>query len=113
MNHFEYLLVLLFSGFIPFLFTFHPHSKIKKHLEPLFKAIFISAIPWIIWDIWATWRGHWGFNPDYILGLKFINLPIEEVAFFIVIPFCSIFVWTLIRDFKDIKTFVSQMLNLK
>ena len=113
MNKFEYFLVLFFSVIIPFLFTFHPGSGIKNNLPFMFKAITISAIPWLIWDVWATWRGHWGFNPDFILGFKIINLPVEEVAFFFVIPFCSIFVWTLIRDFKDVKTFIRQMLNQK
>jgi lycopene cyclase domain-containing protein len=113
MNNFEYLLTLLFSGSIPFLLTFHPYSGIKDNLIPLFKAITISAIPWIIWDFWATWRGHWSFNPDYILGIKLINLPVEEVAFFFVIPFCSVFVWTIVRDFKTLKIFIAQMFNQK
>lgn len=113
MNHFEYFLVLFFSGIIPFLFTFHPHSALRNNLKPLFKAVVISAIPWLIWDVWATWRGHWSFNPDFILGIKIINLPVEEVSFFFVIPFCSLFVWTIIRDFKDTKSFIAQILNQK
>jgi len=113
MARFEYLLVLILSGFIPFLFTFHPNSKLKNNLFQVFAAILITALPWILWDIWATDRGHWSFNQDYILGVKIINLPVEEILFFLVIPFCSLFVWTLVRDFKNLSHFIKQMLNQK
>tara|TARA_B100001287_G_scaffold137918_1_gene116129 strand:+ start:1645 stop:2208 length:564 start_codon:yes stop_codon:yes gene_type:complete len=56
----------------------------------------------IIWDIWFTRNGIWGFNSEYILGINIFNLPLEEWLFFICIPFSCIFtyhvVWTLSKD---------------
>ncbi len=53
------------------------------------------------WDVFATYRGHWHFNPDGVWSPKIINLPIEEVLFFVVIPFCCIFTWEAINYIKD------------
>jgi lycopene cyclase domain-containing protein len=49
------------------------------------------------WDVFATCRGHWYFNPTGVYDMRVINLPLEEVLFFIFIPFCCIFTWEAIR----------------
>ena len=98
-NNFEYLIVLLLSLSVPFLLSFHPNSPIGKDLKKLLIVIPLVSIPWLVWDVWATSRGHWAFNSDYHLGFKILNLPIEEILFFWLIPYASIFLWTVIRDF--------------
>jgi lycopene cyclase domain-containing protein len=62
-----------------------------KRWKFAFPAIVLSAIPFIIWDIYFTKIAVWGFNPKYITGIYFFNLPIEEILFFIVIPYCCLF----------------------
>jgi lycopene cyclase domain-containing protein len=52
------------------------------------------------WDVWATRRGHWFFDPQSIWGPEIWSLPVEEVLFFLVIAFCSIFSWEVILFFK-------------
>ncbi len=43
----------------------------------------------------------WSFNPQYLIGITLVNLPIEEVLFFLVVPFSCIFVYeVLIAYFK-------------
>jgi lycopene cyclase domain-containing protein len=39
----------------------------------------------------------WSFNEDYITGIKIFNLPIEELLFFFVIPYCCIFIYECIK----------------
>jgi lycopene cyclase domain-containing protein len=46
-----------------------------------------------VWDIIATARGHWSFNPSYVLGLTIAGMPIEEWLFFVVVSFVSVFTW--------------------
>jgi lycopene cyclase domain-containing protein len=112
-NRFEYLIVLLLSLSVPFLLTFHPKAFVRMDLKKILTVLPIVAIPWLVWDVWATSRGHWAFNDNYILGFKIINLPIEEILFFLVIPYSSIFLWTVIRDFVSWKDFWQKLTTLK
>jgi lycopene cyclase domain-containing protein len=93
-NNFEYLIVLLFSVLpTSLIFFFYKEPVHRQYKYPLIKSLIITAIIFIIWDIYATHRGHWSFNPNYITNVFFINLPVEEVLFFICIPFSCIFLW--------------------
>ncbi len=98
----EYSLVLLVCGILPFLFfLFHPKIKLRDNWKFLLFSLIISAIPFLIWDYFATKNAHWQFNSDFILGIYLFNLPLEEVLFFLVIPFCCHFVWNIIDNFEN------------
>lgn len=58
-------------------------------------AIVIPAVPFLLWDALVTGT-HWNFNPLYVSGIKIINLPIEEILFFITVPFACLFTWEMI-----------------
>ena len=38
-------------------------------------------------------RQVWSFNNDYVSGIYLLNLPIEEWLFFLIIPFCCVFIY--------------------
>lgn len=112
-SYLEYFMVLFLSGLGPGLLLLHPHSHLKKHLPTAAVAITASAIPFLIWDVWATHRGHWQFNPVYRTGWQILNLPVEEILFFFVIPFCCLYVWEVIKTFTNKTDFINQLLLRK
>ena len=97
----EYLLLLILSGSMPFILSFYPPLKFYRNLKALFLSILIVFLVFGGWDIFATWRNHWYFNPKGVYAFRIINLPLEEALFFIVIPFCCIFTWEVIKFLKD------------
>lgn len=97
-----YLLVNFFTIIIPFIFSFHP--KIKFHLtwKAFFPAAILVGIVFVLWDTLFTDMGVWGFNPDYVTGIYLFNLPLEEVLFFICIPFSCIFTYFCLDKFYNL-----------
>lgn len=57
----------------------------------------LPALFYIGWDMWFTYQGVWSFNPSYISGLHLGNLPLEEVLFFFIVPYCCVFIYECIR----------------
>ncbi|HEX4886614.1 MAG TPA: lycopene cyclase domain-containing protein [Luteibaculaceae bacterium] len=94
-----YLIVNLASISVPFIASFYPKAPFVKQWKHLFPALFATAAVFIIWDIWFTARGVWGFDVDYLIGTYFYNLPIEEVMFFICIPYCCAFIYFALHHF--------------
>ena len=51
-----------------------------------------------------TQKGVWSFNENFITGIKLFNLPIEEVLFFFIVPYCCVFIYECMRVyFPNIK----------
>ncbi len=93
MDKYTYILVNLGSIIIPFLFSFHPKLNFNKKWKSTILSIVIVAIPFIAWDIVYTGMGIWGFNPNYLLGISIFNLPLEELLFFICIPYACLYTY--------------------
>lgn len=86
-----YFLINIASFSVPFLYSFQKKMNFIQYWKSVFLAILIVAIPFLIWDVWFTSIGVWGFNEKYLLGFTVFNLPFEEVLFFFCIPYASIF----------------------
>ena len=88
---FTYFLIDLFSVLVPFVFSFHPRLKFYKYWAVLFPAIILTGGVFIDWDMYFTHLKICGFNLEYLTGTHIGNLPIEEVLFFLCIPYSCIF----------------------
>ncbi|MDG1427658.1 MAG: lycopene cyclase domain-containing protein [Crocinitomicaceae bacterium] len=96
-----YLLIASVSGPL-FLSIFFP-DVIKNWGKFILSTTLIAAV-FLVWDAIFTANGVWGFNDDYILGFSFFGMPIEEWLFFLVIPFCSIYLhFAIDRHFPNLK----------
>lgn len=86
-----YLLINIASFSIPFIYSFEKRMFFIKWWKSVFLSIGIVAIFFLIWDVWFTKIGVWGFNPIYHSNVMLYGLPLEEILFFICIPYASIF----------------------
>lgn len=77
----------------PIILSFDKRVRYVWHWKSVFLASVLVAFPFIIHDNYFTKTGIWGFNDDYLIGLNLLHLPIEEWAFFIIVPFCCYFIY--------------------
>jgi lycopene cyclase domain-containing protein len=97
-NFYYYIFNLLV--FLPVLIlSFTTDVKPHRHLRGLLAGILFVSFPFIVWDIWATAAGHWGFNAEYITGPYIFDVPVEEYLFFITVPFAMLYVWGVVKKF--------------
>lgn len=113
---FTYALILFFTVIICLIASFDRRIKFNQHFSAFLKAAIVVAIPFIAWDVYFTAKGVWWFNTDYTMGLNIAGLPLEEMLFFIFIPFSCVFTfytidkyykWNALSGFNNILVFVS------
>lgn len=96
-SHYTYFLILAGSLAGPLLLSFDKKVAFYKQWKYLFPAMIIPALLYIAWDVWFTAKGVWNFSDQYIIGQKYFGLPIEEILFFLVVPYCCVFIYECIR----------------
>ena len=88
-----YLTLDLLTILFPFLFSFYSKANFSKKWKYLWPAILIPGVIFIVWDEFFTRLGVWGFNEAYLSGFYIGSLPLEEVLFFICIPYACVFTY--------------------
>src|SRR5436190_263046 len=90
---YHYLSIDLLTLLFPFLFSFYSKANFSKKWKYLWLAILVPGLIFIAWDDVFTRLGVWGFNKAYVSGLYVGTLPIEEILFFICVPYACVFTY--------------------
>lgn len=107
-NNLYYLITMLISLSYPLLNSFEKRIYFFNKWKFLFPSILIMMSIFIPWDIYFTKIGIWSFNDKFIIGKKLYFLPFEEWLFFIIIPFCCVFIFEVLKYF-----FPNNLINIK
>ncbi len=102
----NYLLLDILILIAPLLLSFKWVFPYYKRYKPLAMSILIVGGIYILWDILVTARGDWWFNKAYLVGLEIAGLPIEEILFFVVVPYSCIFIYENFQCFIPEKSIV-------
>lgn len=70
------------------------------------RRLALSLLPalglFVVWDIWATATGTWGFNDAFTIGVTLPGgMAVEELVFFTVIPVCGLLTLETVRRILD------------
>ena len=82
------MLALVLVGTLP-LHRYYHLSVLHRPLR-LLGSIVPVAMVFIAWDVAATAAGQWHFDPTQTFPARLWGLPLEEYAFFVVIPLAGI-----------------------
>jgi lycopene cyclase domain-containing protein len=86
-----YLILNIFIIGLPFILSFDKKVRFFRSWGPFLGSFLIVGTAFILWDVYATAEGHWSFNEDYLIGLKIMGLPLEEIMFFFTVPYACLF----------------------
>lgn len=91
MDRYQYLLIMAACAAITLPLEFAFRARIYRRPRRLVRAMWIPVVLYVVWDLVAIAREHWSFNPRYVTGWEVPGgLPVEELAFFLVIPVCAL-----------------------
>jgi lycopene cyclase domain-containing protein len=99
MDRYQYLLLmgLCLVGTLPLELVLG--ARVWRRPKRLLLALVPSFAVFVAWDLWASARGTWGFNPDYTIGVTLPGgMAVEELVFFAVIPICALLTLESVRN---------------
>ena len=73
-----YLLIDLLIIILPLIVSFFPPIFFYKKFPYVLFSLFTEGFSLFSWDIVATLRGDWSFNPAHVMGISFAGLPLKK-----------------------------------
>lgn len=95
----SYLLINILTVFFPVVLSFDKRVHFYSKWKFIWPGLFISGLIFLIWDMVFTYTDVWSFNEKHILGVYFFRLPLEEILFFITVPFACIFIYECLNHY--------------
>ncbi|RBQ03664.1 lycopene cyclase domain-containing protein [Pedobacter miscanthi] len=91
--HYTYLLINLAVILFPLLLSFDKKVHFFSKWKFIFLAILATGVVFLVWDMLFTKLNVWSFNPDYLIGINLMGLPLEEMLFFLTVPYACVFIY--------------------
>ena len=102
MDRFQYLLLMAGCLAITLPLEFVFRARVWRRPRRLLRAMWLPVLVFVVWDVVAIARDHWAYNPRYVTGWELgFDFPVEELAFFLVIPMCSLLTYEAVRHILE------------
>jgi lycopene cyclase domain-containing protein len=100
-----YLLINLLIVIVPLSLSFDRKVRFFKSWPYVLGAILVVDAAYLVWDIWMTSRGDWGFNTHLAGGWSLLGLPLGEILFFITVPYSCLFIYETVGSYVKEKRY--------
>ena len=90
-DQYQYLLLMAGCVLITLPLEFVLRARIYRRPLRMLAALMPIIAIYAVWDIVGIIREHWWYSAQYTTGILLpLQMPIEELVFFIVIPLCGL-----------------------
>jgi len=96
---YSYLLINLSTIFFPLVLSFDKRVHFAKSWKYLWPGVALTGLIFLFWDVLFTINHVWSFNNKYITGITLFHLPLEEILFFLTVPFACIFIYACLNHY--------------
>lgn len=96
---YTYLLINFLTVIFPVALSFDKRVAFHKSWKFIWPGMAITGLVFLFWDVLFTLNGVWSFNPERIIGINFFGLPLEEILFFLTVPFSCIFIYACLNHY--------------
>jgi len=97
--NYTYLLINFLTILFPLALSFDKKVAFHKKWKYLWPGLAITGVVFLFWDILFTVDGVWSFNPHYTIGINILQLPVEEILFFLTVPFACTFIYACLNHY--------------
>ncbi|MFW0716435.1 lycopene cyclase domain-containing protein [Pedobacter sp. N23S346] len=91
--NYTYLLINIAVIFFPLVLSFDKKVHFFSKWKFVVPAILITGVVFLVWDLLFVKLDVWSFNPDYLIGINLWGLPLEEMLFFLTVPYACVFIY--------------------
>ena len=94
-----YLVINILTIFVPMLRSFEHRINMLSKWKAIWPSIALVGFIFIVWDVMFTHMGVWGFTEEHLIGVNIFGLPIEEMLFFVTVPYACLFIYEVLNYF--------------
>lgn len=104
-DRYQYLIVLGLCVLCTLPLELVVGARVWRQPRRLATSVLPVVVVFVVWDLVAIERGHWWFSERYTTGwLLPGGLPVEEVAFFVVVPICGLLTYEAVKIMWPFRT---------
>ena len=98
MDRYQYLILMALCVLITLPLEWVLGARVWRRPRRLLLALLPVVVVFSLWDVVAIGRDHWSYSRRYTTGWHLpLDLPVEELVFFVVIPICGLLTLEAVR----------------